>query len=71
MIPASNRRRTISSSLPQRLWGYEGRVTSTSSFRGGPYTFKGKIKSVRGGAFSINVGVTPLLAPIKGGAAAR
>jgi hypothetical protein len=47
------------------------RLLGQESFRGGPYTFNGKIKSVRGGAFSINVVLTPLLAPIKGEAAVR
>jgi len=36
------------------------------SFAGGPYTFDGKLKSVRDGNFNIDVRVVPLLAPIAG-----
>jgi hypothetical protein len=41
------------------------------SFAQGPYTFTGKITSVRDGAFNINVHVAPILAPIQGEAAAQ
>jgi hypothetical protein len=44
-------------------------LLARESFSKGPYTFNGKLKSLHGGPFDINVSIVPLLAPIQGEAA--